>query len=55
VDASNYALAVDIAALPESIRGFGHIKDRNRAAYARRHADLIAHFQRDLRVAHAAD
>ncbi len=55
VDASNYALAVDIAALPQSIRGFGHIKDRNRAEYARRHADLIAHFHRDLRVAHAAD
>ena len=33
----NYALAVDIAALPEKVRGFGHVKDN---AVTRYHAEL---------------
>jgi indolepyruvate ferredoxin oxidoreductase len=33
----NYALAIDIAALPEKVRGFGHVKDN---AVARYHAEL---------------
>jgi indolepyruvate ferredoxin oxidoreductase len=32
LDAGKHALAVEIAALPEKIRGYGHIKERNLAA-----------------------
>ncbi len=55
LDASNYALAVELAALPQSIRGFGHVKDRSRAEYEKKHAALLAQFRRDLPVAQAAD
>jgi len=55
LDAANYALAVEIAALPETIRGFGHVKARNRAAYERKVTALLARFRRGLPVAHAAD
>ncbi len=30
--ADNHALALEIAALPEQIRGYGHVKERNLAA-----------------------
>jgi indolepyruvate ferredoxin oxidoreductase len=32
LNAGNHALAVEIAALPEKIRGYGHVKERNLAA-----------------------
>jgi indolepyruvate ferredoxin oxidoreductase len=32
LDASNLALAVDIARIPEEIRGYGHVKARHLAA-----------------------
>ncbi|GAC1603112.1 MAG: hypothetical protein NVS3B2_07320 [Ramlibacter sp.] len=32
LDAGNHALAVDIARIPEQIKGFGHVKERNLAA-----------------------
>ena len=46
---------MEIAALPETIRGFGQVKARNRAAYERKAAALLARFRRGLPVAHAAD
>ncbi len=55
LDASNYALAVAIAQLPAMVRGFGHVKDRNRADYEKKLAALLAQFRRDLPVAQAAD
>ena len=55
LDATNYALAMEIAALPQTIRGFGHVKARNRAAYDAKLAALQAQFRRNLPVAHAAD
>jgi len=32
LDAGNHALALEIAMLPDAIRGFGHVKERNLAA-----------------------
>jgi indolepyruvate ferredoxin oxidoreductase len=55
LDASNYALAVEIATLPQSIRGFGHVKARSRQAYEEKLAALLGRFGRDLPVAQAAD
>jgi indolepyruvate ferredoxin oxidoreductase len=37
----NHALAVELASLPEQIRGFGHIKMRNVEKAKAREADLL--------------
>jgi indolepyruvate ferredoxin oxidoreductase len=37
----NHALAVEIASLPEQIRGYGHVKDRNLAATRTRWQALL--------------
>jgi indolepyruvate ferredoxin oxidoreductase len=42
--AENLAQAVAIASIPEDIRGFGHVKERNLAAAKRKEAELIAAF-----------
>jgi indolepyruvate ferredoxin oxidoreductase len=42
---ANHALAVQIASLPEDIRGFGHIKMSNVAAVEKKHAELLAKFE----------
>jgi indolepyruvate ferredoxin oxidoreductase len=42
--AANHSLAVQIAALPEEIRGFGHIKQRNLAAARKKRDELMAKF-----------
>ncbi len=41
LSATNHALAVEIASLPEEIRGFGHIKATNIAAAAAKRAKLL--------------
>ncbi len=41
----NHALAVEIARLPERIRGFGHVKERSIAAAKAREAALLATFR----------
>ena len=41
LNAVNHALAVDLARIPEQIKGYGHVKDRNRAAARRRREDLL--------------
>jgi len=40
----NHALAVEIASLPEEIRGFGHIKARNVAAAREKREALLARY-----------
>jgi indolepyruvate ferredoxin oxidoreductase len=40
--AANHALAVKIASLPEEIRGYGHVKERNVAGAKTRQAQLMA-------------
>ncbi|HYR34318.1 MAG TPA: indolepyruvate ferredoxin oxidoreductase family protein [Burkholderiales bacterium] len=41
---ANHALAVQVASIPEDIRGFGHVKTRHLAAARKKHDDLIARF-----------
>jgi indolepyruvate ferredoxin oxidoreductase len=40
----NHALAVEIASLPETIRGFGHIKAKSVEAARARQAELLARY-----------
>ncbi|MDA1117060.1 MAG: indolepyruvate ferredoxin oxidoreductase family protein [Proteobacteria bacterium] len=41
----NLELAIEIASLPESIRGYGHIKAQSVAAARKKQADLLARYQ----------
>jgi indolepyruvate ferredoxin oxidoreductase len=41
----NYGLAVEIAQIPEQIRGYGHVKQRHLEAARRREAELLAAFR----------
>ncbi len=45
LSADNYGLAVEIAQIPEQIRGYGHIKQRHLESARRREADLLAAFR----------
>jgi indolepyruvate ferredoxin oxidoreductase len=45
LDQDNHAMAVQIAALPESMRGFGHIKEKNVRAAKEREASLLAAYR----------
>ena len=45
LDQNNHALAVQIAALPETMRGFGHIKDKNIETAKGREANLLAAYR----------
>ena len=42
LDAANHATAVELAALPEQIRGFGHVKETAVAAYRARKEELLS-------------
>ena len=44
LDSGNHALAVEIAALPEKIRGFGHVKERQLAEAQRERELLLRRF-----------
>ncbi|MFY8115118.1 MAG: DUF6537 domain-containing protein, partial [Rhabdaerophilum sp.] len=43
--AGNHALAVEIAGLPQQIRGFGHVRARNAAEVDRREGEMLARFR----------
>jgi indolepyruvate ferredoxin oxidoreductase len=43
--ADNLALAVEVAALPETIRGYGHVKRKNIDAAKAREAALLGQFR----------
>jgi indolepyruvate ferredoxin oxidoreductase len=45
LDQSNHAMAVQIAEIPESIRGFGHVKEKNVQAAKAREASLLAAYR----------
>ena len=45
LDQNNHALAVQIAGVPESMRGFGHIKEKNVKAAKEREASLLASYR----------
>jgi indolepyruvate ferredoxin oxidoreductase len=42
LDSGNHALAVEIASIPEHIRGFGHIKDEHLSEARARREKLLA-------------
>jgi indolepyruvate ferredoxin oxidoreductase len=45
VGADNHALAVQLASLPDEIRGFGHVKERNLATTKAKWAESLARFR----------
>jgi len=55
LDRDNHAIARDIAALPETIRGFGHVKERNLQQAKAREADLLEAYRRPAPKATAAE
>ncbi len=54
LNAGNHALALDIASLPEQIKGFGHVKERNLKAARQKWATLMAQWQQPQVARHAA-
>jgi indolepyruvate ferredoxin oxidoreductase len=46
LDADNVALAAEIAAIPEDIRGYGHVKEAHLAKARKKEAELLAAFER---------
>jgi indolepyruvate ferredoxin oxidoreductase len=51
----NHALAVELARLPQQIRGFGHVKERNLKRAKAREATLLAAFRSPRPAATAAE
>ena len=45
INADNYDAAVDIASIPEHIRGYGHVKDAHLAEAKKREAELLEQFR----------
>jgi indolepyruvate ferredoxin oxidoreductase len=45
----NHATAIGLAGIPQKIRGFGHIKERNLKAARAEEADLLAKFRAEPR------
>ncbi len=55
LDAENRALAVEIASLPDRVRGFGHIKDKAMREAKVREAELMAAIRADEPIPTAAE
>ncbi len=55
LDFDNHGLAVEIASLPEHIRGFGHVKERHLKEAKQREADLLHCFRHPAPRAAAAE
>jgi indolepyruvate ferredoxin oxidoreductase len=55
LDQANHPLAIELAALPEQIRGYGHIKDANVAKTKKREAELLACFRNPAPSVQAAE
>ena len=52
---ANHALAVEIASIPELVRGFGHVKMRHLEQAQKQRAELLARFNAPMeRTARAA-
>jgi indolepyruvate ferredoxin oxidoreductase len=51
----NHAIAVELATVPEYIRGFGHVKDAHLAEAKAHEAELLALFRRSFSAAQAAE
>ncbi len=55
LDQTNHAMAVQIAAVPETMRGFGHIKEKNVKAAKEREASLLASYRSPATAKAAAE
>ena len=55
LDQENHALACRIAELPDEIRGYGHVKERNIATVRTRQQRLLANFREPASAASAAE
>jgi len=55
LDADNHALAIDIASLPMTLRGFGHVKEANLETMKAKEAELLAVFGGGSETAEAAE
>ncbi len=55
LDQTNHAMAVQIAAVPETMRGFGHIKEKNVKAAKEREASLLASYRSPATAKQAAE
>ena len=51
----NHALAVQIASVPEAMRGFGHVKEKNVKAAKEREANLLAAYRNPATQSVAAE
>jgi indolepyruvate ferredoxin oxidoreductase len=51
----NHAIAVDLAALPETIRGYGHVKDAHIARAKLRREELLRQFRTPATIAAVAE
>ncbi|MBH61887.1 MAG: indolepyruvate ferredoxin oxidoreductase [Alphaproteobacteria bacterium] len=51
----NHALAIEIASLPEQIRGYGHVKERNVEAVRAQQQHLLSIYRNPSPHAHAAE
>jgi len=54
LDNGNHPLAVEIASVPEHIRGYGHVKDRHYADAMKRQGDLLSAWRNPVRDQAAA-
>ena len=54
LDHANHAIAIEIASLPDRIRGFGHVKARSIEDAGRREAELLARFRAGVESPDAA-
>ncbi len=52
---SNHALAVKLAALPDDIKGYGHVKDAHLAKAQRKQAELLAQWRNPAPLSQAAE
>ncbi|MDG2286436.1 MAG: indolepyruvate ferredoxin oxidoreductase family protein, partial [Alphaproteobacteria bacterium] len=55
LDRENHAAAVDLASIPEMIRGFGHVKDRHLMTAKAREAQALAAFRDPEATKNAAE
>jgi indolepyruvate ferredoxin oxidoreductase len=54
LNAANHGIALDIARIPEQIKGYGHVKERNVLAARQKWAQLQAAFRTPAALAQAA-
>ena len=45
LSSKNYATAIELARVPERIRGFGHVKERHIALAKKQESELLSHFR----------